>query len=56
MEGPHFPFEKLLGIGYWFYDYLIGEYRGVSKYYHSHVGEYLIENRHLSLPRDPFSS
>ena len=29
----HFPFVKLLIIGYWFHAYLIGEYWDGSKYY-----------------------
>ena len=44
-----FPFFKLLGIGYWFHAYLIGEYWGGRKYYHSHLGGYRIEKSHLSL-------
>ena len=31
--GFHFPFVKLLVIGYWFHAYLIGEYWGGSKCY-----------------------
>ena len=38
--GSNFSFFKLLGIGYWFHAYLIGEYRGGRKYYHSHLVNY----------------